>query len=356
MLVTSGFSFGSIALMLPSTIAELAGPDVWLSILFGTAAGFIFIWIYAKLGELNPDKTFVEIIQLYFGKWAGGIVAGFFVISALIVADQIVWYFGDFVHTEFRFDLPMLPTNAIFITLLVFALWCGIEAMYRTTELLFVVLFTFFIVAMLLLVSTVKPENLLPIMEKGASPVLKGSIPFLVNCTWPLVFLNMVYPVCFKNVKEAKKALFKGYLLGALTAFTAVTICVLVMGSSLIANIRFPMYVVSKEINLIVIFSRLEALVVSIEIGASFIAAFCYAYAGVFGLAQLLKLKSYKILVLPIGLLLAVYSTDIYDNTAYEIKWDSTTWPPMSFTLGFILPLVLLILSVIKNKQRDNLG
>jgi spore germination protein KB len=351
MILASGFSFGSIPLLLPSSIAELAGPDAWISLMIGTAAGLFFIWIYARLGELNPDKTFVEILRLYLGKWAGGIITVFFIFSALLLADQVVWYIGDFVHTEFRPDLPNLPTNAVFIAVLVFALWCGVETMYRTTELLFVFLFTFLLVAALMLIPNMKPENLLPVMEKGASPVLKGSIPFLVNCVWPLVFLNMVYPVCFENVKEAKKALFKGYLLGALTTAVIVSVCVLVMGSSLIANLRFPMFYVNKEINLYQVFTRIEAVTVSIAVAVSFIAAFSYSYAGVLGLAQLLKLKSYKILVLPVGLLLILYSQNVYNNTDYEIKWNSVTWTPMSFTLGFILPLVLLILSGIKKRN-----
>lgn len=75
MILTSGFSFGTVTLFFPSNIAELAGPDAWISILFGTAIGLLFIWIFAKLSELNSNKTFVEIIQLYFGKLAGGAVA-----------------------------------------------------------------------------------------------------------------------------------------------------------------------------------------------------------------------------------------------------------------------------------------
>jgi spore germination protein KB len=161
----------------------------------------------------------------------------------------------------------------------------------------------------------------------------------------------MVYPVCFENVKEAKKALFKGYLLGAFTTFIVVTICVLVMGSSLVANLRFPMFFVNKEINVYQVITRIEAVTVSIAVAVSFIAAFSYAYVGVLGLTQLLKLKSYKILILPVGLLLTLYSQFIYDSTDYEIKWDMVTWTPLSFTLGFILPFVLLILSAIKKRQ-----
>ena len=354
MILTSGFSFGTVILLLPTSIAELAGPDAWLSILLGTAIGLLFIWIFAKLGELNPDKTFVEIIQLYFGKLAGGFVAVFFILSSLVVADQGVWYMSDFVQSAFAYTLPILPLNVFFIAVLVFALLCGVETMYRTTEMIFYFGFSFLMILILMLIPKMEPENLLPVMEKGVTPVLKGSIPFLFNCALPLVFLNIVYPVCFENVKEAKRALFKGYLLGALCNLIIVAVCVLVMGSSLIANLRFPMFITSEEIDLLVIFSRIEAMTFFIWVAVSFISVFSYAYAGVYGLAKLLKMKDYKILVLPMGLLLAVYSLNIYTNTSYQIKWDSTVWPLLSFTLGFILPILLLILSYIKKIMEKN--
>ena len=347
-ILTSGFSFGTVPLLLPSSIAKLAGRDAWLSILFGTVTGLLFIWIFAKLGELNPDKTFVEIIQLYLGKLVGGFVSVFFILSALVVADQGVWYMSDFIRTAFAYTLPALPINVFFIAVLAFALLCGVETMYRTAEMLFAFVFPFLMIIILMIIPNMEPENLLPVMEKGVTPVVKGSILFLSNCTLPLEKLNTVYPVCFENVKEAKKALFKGYLLGAFTNLITVTACVLVMGSSLIANLRFPMFITSEGIDILVIFSKIEAVTFFIWVSVSFISVFCYTYAGVFGLAQLLKMKSYKILVLPMGLLLAVYSLNIYTNTSYQIKWDSTVWPPMSFTLGFIFPIVLLILSFIR--------
>ena len=261
---------------------------------------------------------------------------------------------SNFIHDAFAYTLPALPLNVFFIAVLVFALLCGVETMYRTTEMIFYFGFSFFILLALMLVPKMDPENLLPIMEKGVTPVLKGTIPFLTNCAWPLVFLNMVYPVCFENVKEAKKALFKGYLLGALCNFITVTVCVLVMGSSLIANLRFPMFITSQEIDVLVIFSRIEAMTFFIWVQVSFISVFCYAYAGISGLAQLLKMKNYKILVLPIGLLLAVYSLNIYTNTSYQIEWDSIIWPLLGFTQGFILPFVLLILSFIRKIKGKN--
>lgn len=354
MILTSGFSFGTAPLVLPSSIAELAGPDVWLSLLIGTAVGFLFIWIYAKLGELNPDKTFIEIITLHFGKWAGGFVAIFFIFTALVFADQVIWYIGDFIRTSFVLTMPVSVLHAFFIAVLIFALWCGVEAMYRATELLFVFLFTLHMAVTLMLIQNFKPENLLPVMEKGLTPVLKGTVPFLSNCVLPLVFLNMVYPVCFENVKEAKKALFKGYLLGAFSNFITITTCVLVMGTNLISNIRFPMFFTNKEINIAVIFSRIEAIAFSIWMGVSFISSFCYTYAGVFGLAQLLNLKNYKTLILPMGLLLTLYSIEIYKNTPYELDWDLITWPPLIFTLGLILPFILLIISFIKKGLGKN--
>lgn len=353
MIITSGISYGTAPLVLPSSMAELSGPDVWLSILLGTAIGALFIWIYAKLGELNPDKTFIETIMLYLGKWAGGLVAVFFIIAGLIFTEQIIWYISDFIKTEFAYTLPDLLLNASYVGLLAFALWCGIETMYRTTELLFVFLFPIFIIMTLMLIPNMDLKNLLPVMENGVTPVLKGSIPFMSNCVLPIVFLNMVYPVCFQNVKEAKKALFKGYLLGTFSNLIHITACVLVLGSGLIANTRFAMFLTNEQIDLLVIFSRIEAFSFSIWMGVSFIACFCYAYAGIFGLSQLLKINNYRILIMPMMLLFVIYSDIIYNDVDYELKWDLLTFPPLIFTLGFILPLVLLIASFIKNHSKN---
>lgn len=159
-----------------------------------------------------------------------------------------------------------------------------------------------------------------------------------------------------RKCEGGKKALFKGYLLGAFCNLIIVAACILVMGSGLIANLRFPMFITSEEIDLFVIFSRIEAMTFFIWVCVSFISAFCYGYAGVFGLAQLLKMKNHKILVLPIGLILAVYSLNIYTNTSYQIEWDSTVWPLLSFTLGCIFPLILVILSFIRKNKGKNLS
>jgi spore germination protein KB len=72
----------------------------------------------------------------------------------------------------------------------------------------------------------------------------------------------MVFPANMENLKKAKKAMFTGYFLGIITLSFAIMFCILVLGSTVTANLRFPLFTVTKEINVGTIFSRVEALIV----------------------------------------------------------------------------------------------
>lgn len=241
--------------------------------------------------------------------------------------------------------------NILFVIVLAVALLYGLEAMFRATEIFFILTFPLYIIAMLMLTPKIKPDNLLPMLENGIIPVVKGSVPLMGFTVLPLIYLNMVFPVNMGNLKEAKKSMLKGYFLGIITVFIGIIMCILVLGSNLTANLRYPLFTLTREINIGTIFTRLEPLIVFVWLVTGFIAAYLYLYAAVVGLSQLFKLKEHKKIILPLLLLVTVYSGSIYKNVPYEISWDSYVWPPSIFTFGFILPVVLLITSLIKNRR-----
>lgn len=81
-----------------------------------------------------------------------------------------------------------------------------------------------------------------------------------------------------------------------------------------------------------------------------FICTFFYFYSVVISLSQLTKLKDYKIIVLPLGLIIVVFSNIVSKNLPYQLAWATNVGFPYMLTLGFILPVVLLIISLIRNK------
>lgn len=340
--------FGNAPLLIASSVAALAGPDTWLSVIIALLAGLVAVWINSSLGGLYPDKTLVEVIILLLGKWLGGLVVVCWIFFALVIGTQITWYVGDFFTTVFEPEFPPLPVNLLFLAGLATALLYGLEAMSRTIEIFYISAFAFLIFSMGMLLPNIKVDYMMPILEKGFRPALRGSIPLLSFTILPLITLNMIFPVNTGNVKEAKKAMLKGYLLGMVASAVTILATVLTLGSTVTANLRFPLYMAAREINVGVIFSRIEALTVYIWIVTNFMAQFFYGYASIFALSQLLGLQNYKILVLPTGLIVAAYSDIIYKNVPYEIRWDKLVGPPLIFTFGFILPTVLLIVAKLK--------
>lgn len=306
------------------------------------------VWINSSLGGLYPDKTLAEVIILLLGKWFGGLVVVSFIFIVFLTGTQITWYVGDFFTTVFEPEYPPISINLLFIAVMAIALLYGLEAMLRANEIFFIIAFPFLIFSMAMLLPSINVDNMMPILEKGFAPALKGSIPLLSFTILPIIVLNMVFPVNTGNVNEAKKAMLKGYLLGMVTSAVTVLATVLTLGSTVTANLRFPLYMAAREISIGVIFSRIEALTVFIWIVTNFVAVFFYAYALLVALSQSLGLKSYKTLVMPTALIVSAYSDNIYKNVPYEIRWDTLVWTPLIFTFGFILPAVLLIISKFK--------
>ena len=68
-LLLSGFMFGSAPLLISSSVAALAGPDSWISIIIATIVGLLVVWINGILGELHPGKTLLEVMQIV---WVNG--------------------------------------------------------------------------------------------------------------------------------------------------------------------------------------------------------------------------------------------------------------------------------------------
>lgn len=348
MTITLGFTVGTAPLFIPTSVAALAGSDGWLSGIIAALFGLLVLWMDTRLAGLYPEKTLIETIVLLLGKWVGGFVAVCFTFTALHTGTQVIWYVGDFFTTVLMPDFPPSSVNALFIAIIAVALLYGLEAFSRADEIFYLIVFPLFILAMLMLFPNIKGENLLPVLENGIAPVLKGTIPLLNSIILPIIFLNMFFPKNTGNDKEVIKYRLKGYVLGTMSAFLAVLVCTLTFGSTVTADLRFPLFVSTREISLGVVFTRLEALFVIIWMITNFVSTFFYFYAGIVGLSQLLGLKSYKALVLPLLLIVYAYSDTIYKNVPYQVEWDTLVWTPVIFTYGLILPVLLLIVSKLK--------
>lgn len=346
--LTANCICGSAIIVISGRITSIAKQDAWMSALLAPIFGMLEIWIITFLGSLYPDMTYVEIITKILGRWIGWIVAAGFVLLCIIIAPVLPWYMGEFITIQVMPETPVYVINAVIVTAIVIAVLYGIETIARASEVFIYFVSFLFIISMLLVLPNAKIENLLPMIEKGITPILSGAFILSSYLTFPAILLFMVYPANMDSISEAKKSFLKGYLWAGFLTFISTIVSLLVLGSTVNSSSQFPIYLLAKEINIGKIFTRLEFIIAGIWIVTLFTRGIMYFYASVIGISQLLGLKDHKKIVLPLGLITLVMSDVVFPDTIYEANWDTFVWPPYIITFAFILPILLILVFFIK--------
>ncbi|QTM00073.1 endospore germination permease [Iocasia frigidifontis] len=339
--LTVGLTNGSAILVISASVAGLAKQDSWISMLFTIVFGFLEIWLICFLWNHYPGLTFVEMIRQIFGKWFGSVITIAFLYFCFLSDAQVIWYIGNFITSQAMLETPPYIVNMIFSATIVIALLYGLEAIARSYEIFIYIISFLFVLSMIFVLPNARIENLQPVFEEGLIPVLKGSTLLSSFVIFPFVLLIMIFPAKADNTFKAMKSFVKGYLWGGFLLFTSILISVLVLGSTITANIQYPVFVLAQEINLANIFTRLEFIVAGVWIITVLTKGIFYFYAGLIGLAQLIELKDHKKIILPLGLIIFVMSGVVFPDATYQSAWDSLVWPFFAATFGLILPIVM---------------
>ena len=167
--------------------------------------------------------------------------------------------------------------------------------------------------------------------------------------TFPCFLLLMIYPRDVETIKGARKQLVAGYFWAALLIFITITMTMLVLGAKITASAKFPSYLLATEINVGIIFSRLEFLISTIWIFTHYIIGFIFLYSGIMGLTEILGLKDYRKIVLPIGLIVLLYSGRAFNDVIHAGAFVTLTWPLCIGMFAIVLPALLLVVNWIRN-------
>lgn len=339
---------GPVIILVPALAATMAKQDAWSGALLTPAYGILVIWMYYFLGSQYPSMTLVDILKTIFGKYIGSIAAFSFIFLWFHTLYSFPWHLSNFITTQSMPETPNRVINMVFVIVIVVAEYYGIETIGRFCELALYFILILFFLSMLLVLPNVNIENLLPVFEKGITPIFNSSMGLSCYITFPAIVLMMIYPFNINNLSEAKKSLFKGYLLANVVNFITILISILVLGSGVVASYQYPTYTLVKEINVFIIFSRFEAGIAAIWISSTLIISMVFFHAVVIGFSQLFGLKNYKIIVIPLGIIILVMSEVIFPNITYEANWAGITWVPYIITHGLIIPILLIIVHLIK--------
>lgn len=344
------YTIGSTILVVPASMAANSKQDAWIAAIIGVGVGLLLVWLYSALGSFFPDQTLVELNETLLGKWLGKTVSLLFIFFTLTSCSQVVFYLGNFLLSEIMPETPMIWTHIIFMIVVIMGVRLGIEPLARCAEILFPCFIILFMILILFPLPQIKVKNIQPVLEVGIKPILWSALVFISIASLTLIILLMVFPASTNNPKETRKAFFIGHFIGGLIMVMVITLSIFVLGPFHTARYLYPSYELARRTAIGNFLERIEAILAVMWLFSLYIKVVLYFYATVLGLGQVLKLKDYRPLTFPIGMMIVVLSLVVYPNVAYQQKWDTLTWIPYILTIGFFYPVLLLGVTIFRKK------
>ncbi len=336
-------------LFLPSIATEQAGQDAWISAIIATVNGIIISLLVVTLMRRFPNQTIVEYSEDILGKFLGKIVGLGYFWFFLHTNAIIIREFGDFMIAAFMPKTPLVVFNSMIIILAVLVVRSGLEPLGRLNEWIFILYISILLTITVFLLPVMEVENLLPILEGGILPPLKGA---LTPTSWfgEIIILSMIFPFLTQPHRGYRVAIGAHLIVGAFLLI-GVAQAVSIFGPVLVSAVKFPIMQTVRLISLGGFFDRVEVLVMVVWIAGVFVKVSVFHYATVLSAAQLFGLSDYRPLVIPLGILAVILSIHLFQNVSDLIEFLSVTFSVYALsTFEVGVPALLLLVALARGK------
>lgn len=337
-------------LSIPSIAGKFARHDMWMTPIVGALIGFITVYITWKLHQLFPKLTPIQYSERILGKAVGRLFSLFLVSFYIHDTGIAVRQYSDFISGNVMRETPEIVFSISIVFVSALAVRGGIEVIARAA----VICTTIFLstsLVLLLLIKDIDISNMLPILEDGLLPVIKGG---LVHTAWFSEFFLLAFIYPFINTK--RKGLKSGmkaslYVMLLLLYFHFFVLTILEVSA---INQFYPVYSIIRSISVFGFFENFEVLVTASWVLGNFVKVSVFLYVGSLGLAQLLRLSNYRIIVFPVSLLLVLLSYWDIPNIVELVDFLAKVQPFYFVLVQTVFPLFLLLIALARRNRTES--
>ena len=341
--------------LLTSFFTSITKQDSWIVTILGFIVSIPSLLIYTYIMKTFPDKNLVEVNDIVFGPIIGKLFSIVYLWFFMTLSSLNIKDLGDFVHKTTMQKTPAIIILGIFMLLCAWAVRNGIEvitrySMFFTLIAIFIVISTSF-----LTINQMKIDNFLPMLNQPTMIYIQGAhiistIPF----GEVMVFL-MIHPNLEIEPKQRRKYYTYGFIIGGLTLLTIVIRDTAVLGNT-IKIFALPPFETLRLISIYSGLSRIEVLFAVSLIMLMFFKICILYYVTVMSIAYIFNLKSFKSLVISVGIIIIMYSFSIYPSIIVHMNSASRTAPFQWFMFETILPFITIIVAKIRKLPKLKKG
>ncbi len=341
-------------LLVPAICGKQADRDLWMSPIWASLVGFATVYIICRLNNSYPGLSLIQYSQAILGKWVGRILGLFYVQFYLYIIGIILREYAEFVVGVYLTRTPIIVVIVGMVVISATAVHGCIEVIARSALVLVPLFALALLIVMLMLIPDLEPRNILPVMEHGMLPSIKGAV---APQGWLSEFALISFLLPFVSDREN----------GArLSMVTVVLIVLTLMASNLVSlllfdevthSLTFPLMNATRYISIAQFFEHLEAIVMSLWVVGTFVKVTVFYFVLVQGLAQWLKLSDSRPLVLPTGIWMTIVAVWSARNLPELSHLLSATVPFYLTLMQTVIPFLLLIVDRLRHRwQRGETG
>lgn len=321
----------TVDIFLPSQVAQIAGRDAWLAALAASVLGYLIYRLILLLSLLFPRQSLAGLNRKILGKYLGGLVTLFYIVSFILLSIMIVIQFSVIMGSAFKPESPPYIWHLIVLIPAIYVTSLGIKVPARMNEILLPLGFFLLFAVVLLNIPEIQLREYLPIFERGYLPALQGTVLIASKLCYTIIILALMPYV---NKQEKLVALgLPGFFIVAL-ALLGGTTSIAMFGPQLTAVTLLPALAMIRNVD-IGFLSRLDALMIGIWYSGLFIFTCVYCFGAASLTRDLLGWKNYRPVLWFYGIVILITANIKIVDVSY-----------IRFLLGSPLTVLLIILSL----------
>lgn len=338
-----GYLIGASLIIAPGRAAQR---DAWIAIIIGAIEGAVFALIFTTLARRFPGKTIVEILDTVFGPYLGKVMAVIFIWYSFHLGSLVIRNFTDFFTTAIMPETPSIVFSALLVLVSAFAVANGLEVITRCSLVLVPITVFLLVASFLIQLNQLDFKNFLPILETPLGRLLKSSHNVAVFPFGEAVIFLMILPFLNQN-KIVRGKTVLGISLAAFFIDLVALRSIGTFGASR-SLATYPSLEAVKLINLPFLNMRFEIIVIINFLTMGFLKIAVLHYSTVLGLGQIFKLRSIHPLIIPVGILMVIFSIIIFSGSTENFEFFEVAYPIYALPFQLIIPLLTLIVAVIR--------
>ncbi|MGC5328083.1 GerAB/ArcD/ProY family transporter [Brevibacillus sp. SYSU BS000544] len=335
-------------LSVPATTGRLAKNDLWMSPIWASSIGFLTVYLAVQLHKIYPKQSFMQYSEHILGKVLGKVVGFLYLVFFLQITGSIVRLYGEFVKGVFLAFTPMIVVIGVMILVCSFAVRSGVEVVARVAQ-VFAPLFllplpTLFVFLYL----DLRPENMLPILENGLIPSLRGAVQ-------PQAWFGEVFVISFflPFVTDENKSIKWSMIsvTSVMIVLVSVNLVALFLYDLEVSVRRFPIMLAFRYISIADFIENIESIIMAVWVTGVFLKITVFYYVIVSAASQWMRLSDQRSIVLPMGFLITLFSFWAFSDVAKVEQFDIVAFPFYGTLFQTVIPGLLLIIAFFRKKK-----